>query len=143
MPRSYALSISPSVIVSTGPFISSLINSGVSRYGGFKLLENVSVYTSGAFKRVPASKEEIFKSKSLSLLDKRKLMRFLMFAASDFDKSNELEANTNKPFPVFLQDAFSIDKQLASTLSYALAFCENETGRILIQTFRCAAQLST
>ena len=126
--RSYSLSISPSVIVSTGPFITSLIDSGVSRYGGFKLLENVSMYASGGFKRVPASKEEIFKSKDLSLLDKRKLMKFLMFASSDFESSEELNNNTDKDFSKFLQDAFAIDQQLALTLAYALAFRESASG---------------
>lgn len=126
--RSYSLTISPSVIVSTGPFITALIGSGVSRYGGFKLLENVYVYDMGAFKKVPGSKEEIFKSKDLSLIDKRKLMRFLQFAASDFEASEELKRNSEKSFTAFLQDAFSINDQLVATLTYALAFCETESG---------------
>ena len=126
--RSYSLSISPSVIVSMGPFITSLTDSSVSRYGGFKLLENVSMYASGGFKRVPAIREEIFKSKDLSLLDKRKLMKFLMFAGSDFENSEDLNNNTDKDFSKFLQDAFAIDQQLALTLTYALAFRESESG---------------
>jgi RAB protein geranylgeranyltransferase component A len=39
----------------------------------------------GKVKRVPGSKEEIFKDKSISLLDKRRLMKFFMFAVGDFE----------------------------------------------------------
>lgn len=141
--RSYALSLTPSIIPSIGQFINALIESGVSRYGGFKLLENISLYSSGNFKRVPASKEEIFRSKDLSLLDKRKLMRFLTFAASDSEISKEHEEALNaKTFPDFLQDIFSIDRNMALILTYAFAFCESESGSQSMLTSRRFPQLS-
>ncbi|THH08028.1 hypothetical protein EW145_g2982 [Phellinidium pouzarii] len=130
-PRSYSLSLSPSVIVSTGPLISSLIGSGVSRYGGFNLLGNISVYSAAGFKSVPGSKEEIFKSKELSLMDKRRLMRFLTFAGGDFENSPEIQGRENMHFLRFLVDVFSLERRLASALAYALALCISDTELVI------------
>ncbi|KAL5530773.1 MRS6 [Sanghuangporus sanghuang] len=129
--RDYSLSLSPSVIPARGPLISSLIGSGVARYGGFKLLESVSVYSSDGLKSVPGSKEEIFRSKDLSLIDKRKLMRFLMFASGEFESSSELRGKETMDFGSFLKEVFSLDTQLASVLACALALCKSQCDTAL------------
>ncbi|KAH9843639.1 FAD/NAD-P-binding domain-containing protein [Rhodofomes roseus] len=122
--RQYSISLSPAIIPSVGPLIDALIASGVSRYGGFKLLEKVAIYTGpGSVKPVPGSKEDVFKSKELSLLDKRRLMRFLMFAAGDFEGKKEFEGKEHTPFVQFLHQVFSLDGQTAAAIAYALAFC--------------------
>ncbi|EJD00808.1 FAD/NAD-binding domain-containing protein [Fomitiporia mediterranea MF3/22] len=129
--RDYSISLSPSIIPSLGPLISALIQSGVARYGGFKLLESISMYSGGEFKSVPGSKEEIFKSKELSLMDKRRLMRFLTFASGDFEGSPELQGKESMPFFTFLEEVFSLGKQLASSLTYALALCKTASDPTL------------
>lgn len=127
--RQYSISLSPTIIPSIGPLIDALIASGVSRYGGFKLLEKVAIYTGpGSVKPVPGSKEDVFKNKELSLLEKRRLMRFLMFAAGDFEGKKELESKEDSPFIEFLRDVFSLDGQTAAAIAYALAFCTSATG---------------
>ena len=128
--RQYSISLSPTIIPSIGPLIDALISSGVSRYGGFKLLEKVAIYTGpGSVKPVPGSKEDVFKNKELSLLEKRRLMRFLMFAAGDFEGKKELEGKEDSPFVDFLRDVFSLDGQTAAAIAYALAFCISGTGK--------------
>jgi RAB protein geranylgeranyltransferase component A len=93
--RQYSLSLSPTLIPSNGSLITSLVRSGVAKYGGYRLLEGVGVYTQpGTFTRVPSSKEDVFKDRNLSLLEKRKLMKFLMFAGSEFEGSAELQGST-------------------------------------------------
>ena len=42
-------------------------------------------------KRVPGSKEEVFKDKSIGLVDKRRLMKFLMFVAGEFEDDEILK----------------------------------------------------
>ncbi len=57
------------------------------------MLDSVSIWSDnedsgvgkGFVRKVPGSKEEVFKDKSIGLLDKRRLMKFLMFAAGDFE----------------------------------------------------------
>ena len=119
----------PTIIPSIGPLIDSLIASGVSRYGGFKLLERVAIFEKpGVVKPVPGNKEDVFKNKQLSLLHKRRLMRFLMFAGGEFEGQPELAGNEQTPFATFLRDKFSLDEQVIEVIVYALAFWISATG---------------
>ncbi|KAJ7746669.1 FAD/NAD(P)-binding domain-containing protein [Mycena metata] len=130
--RAYSISLSPSLIPSTGPLIDALVASGVSRYGGFRLIERVCVYeASGIVKPVPGSKEDIFKDKDISLLDKRRLMRFLMFTAGDFEDKKELEGHADSPFPEFLKTVFSLNEEMTDAITYALAYCLSPTDPTL------------
>ncbi len=127
--RQYAVSLVPSIVPSIGPHIDSLIASGVSRYGQFKLLEKVAVYDRpGYVQSVPGSKEDVFKSKALSLVDKRRLMRFLLFAAGDFEGKKEVEGKEEMPFLQYLKEVFSLNDKAASAIAYALAFCNSAEG---------------
>ncbi len=127
--RQFSISLIPTVIASTGPFIDTLIASGVSRYGGFKLLERVALFDRpGGVQMVPSGKEDIFRSKELSLIEKRRLMRFLMFAGSEFEGKNELQGREEAPFFTYLRDVFSLDEKSARAITYALCFCNFASG---------------
>ena len=127
-PRHYSISLAPSLIPSVGPLISSLVASGVSRYGGYRLLERVGIYSSnGGLQNVPGSKEDVFKS-TLSLIEKRRLMRFLVFASGDFEGSKEFQGQEQTPFHEFLQSKFSLTQEIVDAIVYALAFCSSIAG---------------
>jgi Rab proteins geranylgeranyltransferase component A len=126
--RHYSISLAPSLIPSVGPLISSLIASGVSRYGGYRLLERVGIYSiSNGLQNVPGSKEDVFRS-SLSLIEKRRLMRFLVFASGEFENSTELQGHEQTEFPEFLKSKFSLTPDMVDAIVYALAFCSSPTG---------------
>ena len=127
--RHYSISLCPSLIPSTGSLISSLVASGVSRYGGYRLLERVGIYDRATgIRNVPGSKEDVFKSKEMSLVGKRRLMRFLLFASGDFENSSELQGKTEVPFLAFLKDVWSLEQQVSEAIAYALAFCASPEG---------------
>lgn len=86
---------------------------------------------SGVIKPVPGSKEDVFKTKDLSLLDKRRLMRFLLFAAGDFEASKELDGKGNMAFPTFLESEFKLKDEIAEFVVYALAFCSRPSGNLI------------
>jgi Rab proteins geranylgeranyltransferase component A len=103
--RQYTLSLSPSLIPSTGPLITALIKSGVARHSAFRLLEAIALYSEGppdsavtasaTFIKVPATKQDVFTDKDMSLPDKRRLMKFLMFAAAGkFSGTPELQGSS-------------------------------------------------
>jgi RAB protein geranylgeranyltransferase component A len=90
--RRYALSLFPAILPSRGPLIDTLIASDVSKYVSFRMLGSVSIWdpTSRKPVRVPGSKEAVFKEKRFGLLDKRRLMKFLLFAAGNFEDDEML-----------------------------------------------------
>jgi RAB protein geranylgeranyltransferase component A len=99
--RRYCISLDPSFIPAIGPFIEVLLRSGVHRYADFKLLDAIALLettrTSASevsrFKRVPMSKEDVFNEKDVSLLDKRRIVKFLQLALGDFEA--EIQADEN------------------------------------------------
>ncbi|KAG8951980.1 Rab proteins geranylgeranyltransferase component A [Tulasnella sp. 424] len=132
--RLYAISLLPCLVPASGPIITSLIASGVSRYGGFCLLNAVAICSplddkrpedEWEIKRVPSSKEDVFKDRSMSLLDKRKLMKFLMFAASDAENPPELEGQEETTVLNLLESKFSLPKGIASAIAFATAHCSH------------------
>lgn len=127
--RQYAICLRPSIIPSIGPIISSLISSGVSKYGGFRLLEHVGIYhKSQVVKSVPGTKEDVFKTKEISLIDKRRLMRFLMFAVSDFDDDPNYLRAGDTPFAEYLKTQYSLSDDITAAIVFALAFCQTDKG---------------
>ncbi|KAL4067295.1 GDP dissociation inhibitor-domain-containing protein [Scleroderma yunnanense] len=122
-PKQYTLSLSPSVIPAVGPFITSIIASGVARYSSFKLLGSVLIYNNDHFKAVPRGKEDVFRDQQIPLLEKRRLMRFLMFAAEQYESSPEFQDKGRGLFLDFLRQAFSLSENLVETVAFALAYC--------------------
>jgi len=113
--RQYALSLYPAVLPARGKLIDTLISSGVSGYVGFRIVDGVGLLQPntvdvnassssstpfGKVKKVPTSKGQVFKDKTMSLLEKRKLMKMLMFVVNlDQDKSTEDPALKGKYCP--------------------------------------------
>ncbi|CAE6450115.1 unnamed protein product [Rhizoctonia solani] len=133
--RQYSLSLTPHLIPATGPFIAALVNSGVSRYGSFVLPKRVVIQTKDGFKNVPANKQDVFKDKTISLVQKRRLIKFLMFATGEFEQSPELEGKETTPLLEFVRDVFGIDKELAEALGYAVAFYQTLPALVRTRTY--------
>ncbi|KIY46702.1 FAD/NAD(P)-binding domain-containing protein [Fistulina hepatica ATCC 64428] len=124
--RQFSVSLAPTVIPSTGPLIDALVASGVARYGGFNLVQSVAMYTPAGVHVVPGSKEDVFKDKSITLLDKRRLMRFLSFAAGEFEGDKDLDGRQDVPFGTYLRETFHLNDDLTSAVAYALAYCKDD-----------------
>ena len=99
--RKYNLSLCPTLATAVSPFVDTLVRSGVAKYAGFKLLDGIAIYapesaageagsSGGHLIRTAATKEDIFNDKTLSLLDKRKLVNFIKFATSEFESSERV-----------------------------------------------------
>jgi RAB protein geranylgeranyltransferase component A len=83
--RRYNISLSPTLYPSIGPFITSLVRSGVAKYSAFRLIDTVALYEDESLRSAATTKEDIFKDKSLSLIEKRRVMKFVMAANTDDD----------------------------------------------------------
>jgi len=134
--KQFSISLSPTVIPAVGPFISSIISSGVARYGSYKLLGPVAIYRHGKFQSVPQNKESIFQDRSMSLVEKRRLMRFLVFASGEFEGSPELQGKEDTPFDQFLCESFSLSEETSQVIMFSLASCDFSGGEMTIRLFR-------
>ncbi|RIA85677.1 GDP dissociation inhibitor [Glomus cerebriforme] len=129
--RQYNLDIAPKIMPCRGELIELLINSGVGRYLEFKALDRTYIYSDqDNFYKVPCSKEDVFTSQTVSLIDKRKLMRFLTFAL-DFTTSPEtFDGYEEKPYDIFLKEKFQIDGKLLSAVLYAITLIRTKANDV-------------
>ena len=84
--RAYSLELSPHLLYCSSELITCLANTKISQYLEFKALEHIFILQKElqpepTLQRVPSSRDDVFTS-SLSLQEKRKLMKFLNFAMS-------------------------------------------------------------
>ena len=92
-------------------------------------MERVAIYDRpGIIKNVPGTKEDVFKDTSISLVDKRRLMRFLSFAISDFESTERLRDKQHYPFSDFLKQDFSLNDGMTNTIVYSIAYCTSPSG---------------
>ena len=91
----FALSLEPMLLRAQGPGLDLLVRSRVASYLQFGLVGGVGLFQSdaappssqleprrqGRVKRVPASKSDVFTDQTLSLVEKRRLTKLLLFAA--------------------------------------------------------------
>ncbi|KAJ2596731.1 hypothetical protein GGF39_003330 [Coemansia sp. RSA 1721] len=122
--RRYSLELAPKLALCRGPMIDLLINEGIGDYVQFKGVEHNYVVRDTQLDRVPETKEDVFASTSLSLIEKRKLMRLLSVVADD-DQCQRLldEASVagEEDFAMFLQNRFRLDGKLLDAVMYAVA----------------------
>lgn len=145
--RHFAISLAPTLLPCSGPTIDVLIRSKVASYCTFRLLQQTAVYSNEGrakdewpLRTVPSSKEDIFKSKTLSLVDKRRLMKLLQQAVpkrSSEEDTNQNGAESSKAgssssfdqiqsnFYNYLtsSDGPGFSARLASDVTYGVALC--------------------
>ncbi|KAL0082179.1 GDP dissociation inhibitor [Phycomyces blakesleeanus] len=127
--RSYNLDMAPKLLSCQGELIETLIHSGVGRYLEFKSVDDIFVFddkTKG-LEKVPSSKEDVFTNKAISLIDKRKLMKFLMYAVHYEDDETLLQESKEIPYVQFLEKNFKITGKLQTAIIYAIALSDINT----------------
>ncbi|KAL1410388.1 hypothetical protein Q8F55_004398 [Vanrija albida] len=139
--RRYAISLQPALMPSRGALVSTLISSDVSKYVSFRLLDGVSIWEDDAARRVPGGKEDVFKDKTVSLLDKRRLMKALMFIGSEFEDDEQLKGHESDGILDFLTATFALPPRLAAAVTYAIAHASSPTDPALASLVRARRYL--
>ena len=80
--RYLALDATPQFILATGRAVQGMLASGVAEYLEFKTLEGLYYFdeNDSSVSRVPCSKGDVFSTKLLAPMDKRRLMKFLQLS---------------------------------------------------------------
>lgn len=128
--RSYNLDTTPKLLGTREDLVETLIRSGVGRYLEFKNVDDIFIFgrNSRALEKVPSSKEDIFTNKSVSLIEKRKLMKFLTFAMElNEEESNPLLQDIeDMTYCQFLEEKFKITGKLQEAIVYAIALVDEK-----------------
>ncbi|XP_042231029.1 rab proteins geranylgeranyltransferase component A-like [Homarus americanus] len=106
--RKFNLDLAPKLLFSRGALVELLISSNVARYAEFKCITRVLTWLvnggdEGSLLVVPCSRSDVFTTSSVSLVEKRLLMKFLEFCHSYDQQPEQLEEYADKPFVDFLK----------------------------------------
>ncbi|KAI8321380.1 FAD/NAD(P)-binding domain-containing protein [Martensiomyces pterosporus] len=127
MDRKYSIELAPKLAFCRGTLIDLLIDVGIGEYVEFKGVEHNYLVRDGQIERVPESKEEVFASKSLKLIDKRKLMKLLTSMSDDEECAQFVADNADDDFRSFLQSRFRLDGALLDAVLYCVARAKSES----------------
>lgn len=143
------LDLAPRTLLAAGTLVDLLIQTGVGHYLSFRPVDATFLYLSSpesslgeGLQKVPASRSDVFQSKSLSMVEKRLLMRFLKAQASidpalgtmtvgkaDGDSSLEKQqAAESMRFKDYLEKA-KLTGTLQKFVFHCIAFIEDISSR--------------
>ncbi|CAO3579742.1 unnamed protein product [Absidia cylindrospora] len=128
--RHYNLDTTPKILPSRGDLVEILIRSGVGRYMEFKSVDDMYVFDHDdhRLEKVPGSKEDIFVNKSISLIDKRKLMKFLKFTVDEEKDLELLKGYETMSYIQFLEERFKITGKLQNAVVNAIALSRSDVS---------------
>ncbi|KAJ1846542.1 hypothetical protein LPJ73_004502, partial [Coemansia sp. RSA 2703] len=122
--RKYAIELAPKLALCRGDMIDLLIDLRIGEYVQFKGVEHNYLVHNGKIEKVPESKEDVFASKTLSLIEKRKLMRLMTVIADDDECQkllDEAAQTSEQDFAQFMQNKFKFDGKLLDAVVYSVA----------------------
>ncbi|CAL1572516.1 unnamed protein product [Knipowitschia caucasica] len=115
--RRFNIDLVSKLLFSRGSLVDLLIQSNVSRYAEFKNVSRVLTFLNGEIIQVPCSRADVFSSRRLSVVDKRKLMKFL---TSCLDQDDIITEYVGRPYMEFLEKQ-SLGEDLRHFLFYSIA----------------------
>lgn len=119
--RRFNIDLAPKFLFSRGAMVDILIKSSISRYLEFKaVLKFLTYLPNGTFQQVPQSRSDVFSSSSISMLEKRILMKFLSFCLEYEQNEAEYKEYSQRPFIEFLH-ARQLTDNLQHFVLYAIA----------------------
>ncbi|KAH8253367.1 hypothetical protein KR032_005069 [Drosophila birchii] len=127
--RRFSLDLCPRILYASGELVKLLIKSNICRYAEFRAVDHVCMRHNGEIVSVPCSRSDVFNTKTLTIVEKRLLMKFLT-ACNDYgeDKCNEDSlAFRGRTFLEYLQ-AQRVTEKISSCVIQAIAMCGPNTS---------------
>jgi len=97
--RKFNLDLTPRLLFARGPMVELLISSNISRYTEFKSVTRVLTMLEGKLEQVPSSRNDVFNTRHISVVEKRVLMKFLTQCMQEEDS----EQDSSKTFGDYLK----------------------------------------
>lgn len=145
--RQYNLDITTALLWSRGTPIANMVDSGTSRYIEFHCMKRALYFDNDKFITAPVTKKEIFKSKDISFVEKRKIMSFVQNVMQELQESvaepdkqengEEIEEivqsreEENTTFNEYM-NAQGLTERLKNFILYIVCLCSTKTEANLI-----------
>ncbi|RMD43479.1 hypothetical protein DV735_g1633, partial [Chaetothyriales sp. CBS 134920] len=101
--RAYTLSLNPQIVYAQSRFLPALVSSQIHSQLEFQAVGSWWMHRDGKLQKIPGTREDLFNDDSLSVRDKRSLMKFLRYVLQEDDTQNDGPAEA--PAPSLLADA--------------------------------------
>ncbi|RCK64668.1 Rab proteins geranylgeranyltransferase component A [Candida viswanathii] len=128
--KDYGIDLTPKIMFCQSDLLSLLIKSRVYRYLEFQSLSNFHVFENDDFQQKvnATTKQDIFTDKSLSLVTKRNLMKFLKFLLLDPEIEYKAKIKPYKDLPIqqFLKQEFKLEDPQINELVYSIGLSYKE-----------------
>jgi len=114
--RKYNLELSSLLLYAQGPLVKALQDSQVAAYLEFRAIETIHILINQQWETVPLSKEDVFSNDAMTLIEKRRLMKFITTASTtEVDTSDDQTS-----FHEYLNQ-LNLSKESVEMIMYALA----------------------
>eukprot|EP00800_Vazella_pourtalesii_P021800 TRINITY_DN8245_c0_g1_i1.p1 TRINITY_DN8245_c0_g1~~TRINITY_DN8245_c0_g1_i1.p1 ORF type:complete len:684 (+),score=199.45 TRINITY_DN8245_c0_g1_i1:38-2089(+) len=124
--RTFTFDLFPKLIYATDPFVDTIVKSSVTKYLEFKAVNKIVTVLDGSLTVVPASRADVFTSKTVSVLEKRLLMRFVTFVMELDRHTDETQQYNSRPFLEFMEH-MGLNAKLKSLIKSSIAQVEDDT----------------
>ncbi|XP_054713825.1 rab proteins geranylgeranyltransferase component A 2-like [Uloborus diversus] len=111
--RKFNIDLAPKIMFSRGSLVDLLISSNIARYAEFQCVNKVLTYINGHIEQVPCSRADVFSKKTVSVVEKRMLMKFLTFCLKFEEQIDEYQGFEDLLFSDFLKS-----KKLTSNVEH-------------------------
>ncbi|KAI6648838.1 Rab proteins geranylgeranyltransferase component A 1-like isoform X2 [Oopsacas minuta] len=124
--RMFTFDLWPKLIYATDPFVDMIVKSSVTKYLEFKAVNKIITVLDGNLTLVPASRADVFTSKTVSVLEKRLLMRFVTFVMDLDEHTEEVEKYNARPFSEFMEH-MRLNAKLRALIKSSIAQVEDDS----------------
>ncbi|XP_078325419.1 rab proteins geranylgeranyltransferase component A 2-like [Crassostrea virginica] len=127
--RKFNLDLSPKLLYCGGSMVELLITSDIAKYCEFKTLSRMLTLIDGKLRKVPCSRADVFSSKDVSMIEKRKMMKFLTFCV-DYEKHEEdYKEFAEKHYKDFLEHQ-KLSKNVIHFIQHAISMTSDVTPTV-------------
>ncbi|KAJ9626632.1 Rab proteins geranylgeranyltransferase component A [Knufia peltigerae] len=116
--RSYTLSLNPQIVYAQSKILPSLVSSRIHTQLEFLAVGSWWVHRAGSLHKIPSTREDVFNDESLSMKDKRGLMKFLRFVLQEEEDESNIMSEDDKNLT--LQSALNTKFKVPATLQAPL-----------------------
>ena len=111
------MSLDPQIIYAKSSFLPTLVSSQIHTQLEFLAVGSWWVLRDGSLQKIPSSREDVFSDDTLSMRDKRSLMKFLRFALQpDEDEQLEMQPMEPQSLKEVLRQKFNVPEALQSPI---------------------------